>query len=288
MSGSSTVGVVGLGNMGQVLAANLVGAGLDVVAHDAAGPERAPDGVTFVASNGDVARWAGTIVLSLPDGAASAAVVEDLLTAEGRRTELVVETSTVGVRAAEALHARLQQEGVDLIDAPVSGGVAGARARTLLVMVAGSDAAVARAEPVLAGLSDRRHRVGDQPGLGQAMKLANNYCSAAALAATSEAVAFGLAAGLDLATMLDVLNAASGQSAATTDKFPNHVLTGRYAAGFAGRLMAKDVGLYLDEVEAAGGPHTLADTTVALWRAFAAAEPQADFTRIFPFIESST
>lgn len=287
MTAEATVGVVGLGNMGQVLAANLAGAGLDVVAHDAAGPERAPAGVTFVNSADEVVRRATTVVLSLPDGAASAAVVDELLAADGRRTDLVIDTSTVGVRAAEALHARLQDEGVDLVDAPVSGGIAGAKSRTLLVMVAGTAAAVARAEPVLAGLSDRCHRVGDRPGLAQAMKLANNYCSAAALAATSEAVAFGLAAGLDLATMLDVLNAASGQSAATTDKFPNHVLTGRYAAGFAGRLMAKDVGLYLDEVEAAGSPHALADTTVALWRAFAAAEPDADFTRIFPFIESS-
>lgn len=288
MTERATVGVVGLGNMGQVLAANLADAGLDVVAHDAAGPERAPAGVTFVDSAGEVARQSEIVVLSLPDGAASATVVEDLLAADGRRTNLVIDTSTVGVRAAEALDARMQEHAVDLVDAPVSGGVAGAKARTLLVMVAGRDAAVARAEPVLAGLTDRRHRVGDRPGLGQAMKLANNYCSAAALAATSEVVAFGLTAGLDLATMLDVLNAASGQSAATSDKFPNHVLTGRYAAGFAARLMAKDVGLYLDEVEAAGGPHALADTTVALWRAFAAAEPDADFTRIFPFIESST
>lgn len=282
-----TVGVVGLGNMGQVLAANLVGAGFDVVANDAAGPDHTPAGATFVDRPAAVAQRANTVVLSLPDGAAVAAVVEELVGADGRRTDLVIDTSTIGPRAAEAATAALAAAGIDHVDAPVSGGTAGARARTLLVMVAGSDAAVARAEPVLAGLSDRRHRVGDRPGLGQAMKLANNFCSAAALAATSEAVAFGLAAGLDLATMLDVLNAASGQSAATSDKFPNHVLTGRYAAGFAGRLMAKDVGLYLDEVEAAGGPHTLADTTVALWRAFAAAEPDADFTRIFPFIEGS-
>ncbi|MCB1003225.1 MAG: NAD-binding protein, partial [Acidimicrobiales bacterium] len=118
-------------------------------------------------------------------------------------------------------------------------------------------------------------------------KLANNFLSATALAATSEAVAFGVSVGVDMATMIDVLDASSGRNTATSDKFPNHVLTGRYAAGFAGRLMAKDVGLYLDEVEAAGGPHVLADTTVAVWRAFAAAEPDADFTRIFPFIDSS-
>ena len=288
MSERRPVGFVGLGNMGQALAANLVGAGFDVIAHDVAGADRAPAGATFVGSAAGVARRADTVVFSLPDGAASAAVVDEIVQADDRRVTLVIDTSTVGVRAAEALAATLDDTGIAFVDAPVSGGVAGAKARTLLVMVAGADGAVAKAGPVLAGLSDRRHRVGDRPGLGQAMKLANNFCSAAALAATSEAVAFGVAAGLDLATMLEVLNAASGQSAATTDKFPDHVLTGRYAAGFAGRLMAKDVGLYLDEVEAAGGPHTLADTTVALWRAFAAAEPDADFTRIYPFIESST
>lgn len=287
MSAGGPVGMIGLGNMGRELAANLVGAGFEVVAHDAAGPASNPEGAMFVDSAAAVAQRAGTVVLSLPDGGVVASVVGELVAAEGRRTDLVVDTSTIGPRAAEAASATLAAAGIDHVDAPVSGGTAGARARTLLVMVAGSEAAVARAEPVLAGLSDRRHRVGDRPGLGQAMKLANNFCSAAALAATSEAVAFGLAAGLDLATMLDVLNAASGQSAATSDKFPNHVLTGRYAAGFAGRLMAKDVGLYLDEVEAAGGPHALADTTVALWRAFAAAEPDADFTRIYPFIDGS-
>jgi 3-hydroxyisobutyrate dehydrogenase len=85
--------------------------------------------------------------------------------------------------------------------------------------------------------------------------------------------------------MLDVLNASSGQSAATRDKFPDHVLTGRYAAGFSNRLMAKDVRLYLHAVEAEGGPAVLGPVTAALWERFAAAEPGADFTRIYPFME---
>ena len=76
---------------------------------------------------------------------------------------------------------------------------------------------------MLAGLSDRRRRVGDRPGMAQALKLANNFLSATALAATSEAIAFGLSVGLDMATMLEVIDASSGQSAATSDKFPNHV-----------------------------------------------------------------
>jgi 3-hydroxyisobutyrate dehydrogenase len=87
-----------------------------------------------------------------------------------------------------------------------------------------------------------------------------------------------------MATMLDVLNASSGQSAATRDKFPDHVLTGRYAAGFTNDLMAKDLRLYLNAVEAEDGPAVLGPITAAVWDRFAAAEPGADFTRIFPFV----
>src|SRR5262249_5497988 len=144
--------------------------------------------------------------------------------------------------------------------------------------------ACAYVEPVLAGMSDRRQRVGTRPGQGQAMKLANNFLSATAIAATSEAIAFGLSEGLDMATMLDVLNAASGRSAASDDKFPNHVLNGRYASGFTNSLMAKDVQLYVRAVEARGGAASIASTTASVWEAFAAADPGADFTRIYPFI----
>jgi 3-hydroxyisobutyrate dehydrogenase-like beta-hydroxyacid dehydrogenase len=136
---------------------------------------------------------------------------------------------------------------------------------------------------VLDGLSDRCTRVGDRPGLGQALKLANNFLSATALVATSEALAFGCSVGLDPATMIEVLDASSGRSSATNDKFPNQVLTGRYASGFANSLMAKDVRLYLDAVEAHGGPSAVGRVTASLWERFSRAEPGADFTRIHPF-----
>ena len=283
------VGVVGLGNMGHALAANLVGAGFDVVAHDALGPTRAPEGLTFVESSAEVACRAEVVVLSLPDGAASAQVARELVDVDRgpRRTTLVIDTSTVGVGAAEEIAELLGGHGVDHVDAPVSGGPAGARDRTLLVMYAGTDAACVGAEPVLAGLSDRRHRVGDRAGTGQAMKLANNFLSAVALAATSEAVAFGRSAGLDMATMLEVLNGASGRSAASTDKFPEHVLTGRYASGFTSSLMAKDVRLYLRAVEEQGGAKAVGAVTASIWERFAAEQPGADFTRIYPFVEGS-
>ncbi len=279
-----TVGFVGLGNMGSVLASNLVQAGHEVVAHDVLGPARAPEGTMHTPSVADVARRADVVVLSLPDGRASAQVVGEIVDAVDRRTTHVVDTSTIGVSTARRLGEVLAAGRVAYVDAPVSGGVAGARARTLAVMYSGPADACARVEPVLAGLSDRRHRVGDRPGLAQAMKLANNFLSATALAATSEAVAFGVSEGLDMATMLEVLNGASGRSAATSDKFPNQVLTGCFASGFTNSLMAKDVDLYLRAVDDGGGAASVAAVTVAVWERFAAVEPGADFTRIYPFV----
>ena len=282
------VGFIGLGNMGGVLAANLVAAGHAVVEYDAAGPSRTTPGARFLDSAAAVGRGAGVVVLSLPDGLASRAVVGDLAAADGRTATLVVDTSTIGISAARANAGALAEAGIGYVDAPVSGGVTGARARTLTVMYAGSDADCGTAEPFLTGLTDKPPiRVGDQPGMAQAMKLANNFLAATTLAATSEAVAFGLAAGLDLATMLGVLNASSGASAATSDKFPRQVLTGNYAAGFANTLMAKDVRLYLESAGALDGPSEIGTLMAALWARFAAAEPGADFTRIFPFVQET-
>lgn len=280
----TVAGFVGLGNMGSVLAGNLVATGHAVVTFDIAGPDRAPEGATFADSVAEVARNADVIVFSLPDGGASAQVAKEVAAAPGRRAAHVADTSTIGIRAAQEIGAQLAGDGVAYVDAPVSGGVAGARARTLAVMYAAPDDACAAVEPVLAGLSDRRYRVGDRAGLGQAMKLANNFLSATALAATSEAVAFGLSAGLDMDTMLDVLNASSGKNTATSDKFPNQVRTGRYAAGFTNSLMAKDVRLYRSAVEELAGSAEVGGVVEALWTRFAAAEPNADFTRVFPFL----
>ncbi|MEV7015961.1 NAD(P)-dependent oxidoreductase [Streptomyces sp. NPDC093991] len=282
-AGRGVVGFVGLGNMGGALAANLVADGFEVVAHDAAGPARTPTGARWAPGPAAVARAADTVVLSLPDGPVCASVVRDLTGARDSRVTHVVDTSTIGVVAARELAGL----GPAYVDAPVSGGVAGARRRSLVIMYAGTDEDCARVEPVLAGLSDHRRWVGDRPGQAQALKLANNFLSATALAATSEAVAFGRAAGLDMAVMLEVLNASSGRNGATAEKFPDEVLTGRYASGFSNTLMAKDVSLYLREAGDLGGAATVAAVTQAVWEAFAAAEPGADFTRVYPFTAGS-
>jgi 3-hydroxyisobutyrate dehydrogenase-like beta-hydroxyacid dehydrogenase len=270
--------------MGSALAANVANAGLDLVAHDAAGPARAPANAKYADSVSEIGSTADVVVFSLPDGAISEAVARDIAAAPDRRTSHVVDTSTVGVDAAPRIAAMLAEQGVAYVDAPVSGGPAGARARTLAVMYAGADDACASVEPVLTALSDRCFRVGERPGMAQAVKLANNFLSATALAATSEAVAFGLSVGLDMTTMLEVLNAASGSNTATSDKFPNHVVTGRYASGFANTLMDKDVQLYLRAVESRGGPSAVGTVVADVWHRFAADDAGADFTRIYPFV----
>ena len=281
---SDEVGLVGLGNMGSVLAANLVAAGHTLVTHDVAGPDRSPEGADFVDDLPALARRVSVVVLSLPDGRVSEAVVRELVGVADRTVTHVVDTSTVGLTAARAITRVLAEAGIAHVDAPVSGGVAGARERTLTVMVAGSPEACDAVAPVLAGLSDRRFRVGDEPGMAQAVKLANNFLSATALAATSEAVAFTTSVGLDPGVVLEVLNASSGQSAASSQKFVDHVLTGRYASGFSNTLMAKDVHLYLDAVAAQSSPAEVGGLTAELWERFATAEPGADFTRIHPFL----
>jgi 3-hydroxyisobutyrate dehydrogenase-like beta-hydroxyacid dehydrogenase len=281
-----TVGFVGLGNMGGALAANIVGCGFPMVAHDVRDAVSAPAGATVVASVAELARRADVVVLSLPDGRACEQVCREIL-AEGRRASHVVDTSTIGVEAARRIAGLLADAGVGYVDAPVSGGVHGAMARTLTVMYAADDETCLRTEPVLAALSDRRMRVGDRPGLAQAMKLANNFLAATALAATSEAVAFGRSVGLDMATMLEVLGASSGTNSAVTDKFPRQVLTGRYAAGFANSLMCKDVRLYLRAVEDRGTAAAVGSVVTAMWERFAQAEPGVDFTRIFPYVEEA-
>jgi len=280
-----TVGFIGLGKMGGPMAANVARATPDLVCFDLAGThDRMPAGTAAAQSIADLARRCTTVLISVPDGAASLAVAKALVAAESPTVNTVIDLSTVGPAAAAEAAALLDAAGITYCDGPVSGGAAGARAATISLMFSGPVEVLEEHRALLDSFTGNVFHVGDRAGQGQAMKLANNFLSATALAATSEAIAFGQSVGLDMATMLEVLNSASGQSAATADKFPNHVLTGRYASGFTNSLMAKDVQLYLRAVEERGGPSSLGALTASLWEKFAAAEPGVDFTRIYPFV----
>jgi 3-hydroxyisobutyrate dehydrogenase-like beta-hydroxyacid dehydrogenase len=179
----------------------------------------------------------------------------------------------------------LGERGIVTIDAPVSGGVRGATAGKLAVMVAGPASELARVRPLLE-VFGRVFHVGERPGLGQLMKLANNFLSATAIAATAEAIVLGVKGGLDPATMLDVINASTGRNTASEDKFPRQVLSGRYAAGFTTGLLTKDLGLCAAAADDLAVPMPVAAEVYAQWqRAVAELGADADITRIVALVE---
>lgn len=280
------VGFIGLGNMGAPMATNLAAAGWSLVVHDAAGTRnRAPDGAIAAESIAEIARQAAVVVLSLPDGPAVDAVCAAILDAPGAVTTRVVDTSTIGIAAARTVHARLADVRIEYVDAPVSGGVAGARAGTVSIMVAGPAESFDALRPMLEGFTGNAFHVGTEPGQGQAMKLLNNFLSGTAMAATSEAVAFGAGQGLALETMLAVLNVSTGRNTATSDKFVNRILTGSYDAGFSCAQMNKDLSLYREGVAASGASDPVSGSVAAVWQRFLAQSADADITRIYPFIK---
>jgi 3-hydroxyisobutyrate dehydrogenase len=281
----TVVGFVGLGNMGRPMATNVAKAGFELICFDAAGTqERVPDGATAASTLADVMADADTVLLSVPDGAATRAIVDEIVAAAERRVTTVVDLSTVGPQVAGEVADRLAELGVTYADGPVSGGVAGARAATISMMFAGPAEILEANRPILQAISGNVFHVGTRAGQGQAMKLLNNYLSATALAATSEAIAFGVAEGLDMSVILDVLNVSSGRNSASADKFPNRIVTGSYDAGFHTRLMAKDVRLFLDSVARTGTAATVAESVADVWRRADAAMPGSDFTQIWQFV----
>lgn len=272
--------------MGHRMVRHLARTGHRLIVADATTCKLAPEGAAIATGNGDVGSSARIVVLSLPNGAASDSVCRQLIGAKQRLVDMVIDTSTIGIKAAREVAARLGEHGIDYVDAPVSGGVAGADAASLSIIVACTKVQLERASPILSCLGRRLFHVGDRPGMGQAVKLLNNFLSATAMAATSEAVAFGVAEGLDMKTILEVVNRSTGQNTASLDKFPKRILTESYDGGFAAAMMAKDVRLYLEEVTANGTAARLARQIDRLWSAFDRCEPGADFTRIYPFVSS--
>lgn len=279
------IGFVGLGAMGSRMSANVAAAGLELICFDVAGTEeRMPDGAVAASSLADLAAKADVVVMSLPDGKISAAVAQTIVESNQRKVGAVLDTSTIGIAAAKEVHGLLGEVGVNYLDAPVSGGAAGAAAATIALMFAGPREDYDRLMPLIAAMSKNPFYIGEDAGQGQAMKLLNNFLSGIALTATSEAIAFGLTQGLDMALMLDVLNVSSGQNTATADKFPKRILSETYDANFFNNLLLKDISLYVENADAAGTQNTLGHAVLPTWQRYAAAEPGADITKVFPFI----
>ena len=285
MVDSDKYGFVGLGDMGGPMAANLARGGFQLIVYDKAGTEHlAPSLAEIGAGIEDVARAAQIVFVSVPDAAASLEVARSLVAVENRNTQTLVNLSTVGVEATGSIVKTLADFGIDYVDAPVSGGRAGAIRGTVTVMWSGSAERMALIRPVLDSFAGSVFFVGPTPGQGQAMKLLNNYLSAVAMTATSEAIVFGLSHSLDMKTMLDVANVSTGRNSATQDKFPNRILTSTYDAGFRMALMEKDVALYLSEAKSAGTPASLCEQVATYWQKGMKQFPDGDFTEIFKVI----
>jgi 3-hydroxyisobutyrate dehydrogenase-like beta-hydroxyacid dehydrogenase len=285
------IGFIGLGNMGFPMARRLIQANHHVVAFDTRA--EALEGVVALgaraASSGkEVADSAETVLASLPslDAALSVATGPGGVI-EGSRVKRYVDLSTVGSRTAVQIHDLLAERNIVAIDSPVSGGVNGARNGTLAVMVSGPRSEFEIVQPVLDTLG-RTFYIGEQPGSAQTMKLANNILAATVLVATSEVVVMGVKSGLDAGVMIDVLNAGSGGTSASRDKFPRAIRPRTFDYGFATGLMVKDVGLYLDEAKALGVSAEVAEAVGRLWElAMRDQGPDSDFTAAIKPIEQA-
>ncbi|HVY98862.1 MAG TPA: NAD(P)-dependent oxidoreductase [Dongiaceae bacterium] len=250
-------GFVGVGRMGGLMAGRLLDAGHTLSIFDTSEAALAPlvaRGCKRAESAAAVASDAEVVFASLP----TPAIVEQSALGgggviNGTKIKTFVDMSTSGPRAAQSVAKGLAAKKIVALDAPVSGGLKGAREGTLAVMVSGPRSAYDAIEATLKNFG-KLFFIGEKPGSAQTMKLVNNLLAACSLAITCEGMVMGAKAGLDAKTMIDVLNVSSGRSSATQDKFPRAILPRTFDFGFATGLSHKDVRLCLDEAEALGVP----------------------------------
>ena len=283
------IGFIGLGQMGFHMARRLVEAGHRLVAFDT---RREPldrltaMGAQAAGSAREIADEVETVMASLP----TPEIVLEVASGEGgviegKRVRRFVDLSTTGAVMAKRIFEMLKQRNIVQIDCPVSGGVTGAAKGTLALMASGPRAEVTAIEPALAAIG-RMFFISEQPGAGQTMKLCNNFLSAAAMTATSEAMVMGVKAGLDPRIMLDVINSGTGRNTATEDKFGRVVLPRAFNLGFTVGLMTKDLKLCLGEGKALGVPMHVAEAVTRLLQ-LACDEngPDKDLTTVVQAVE---
>jgi 3-hydroxyisobutyrate dehydrogenase len=286
--GVRRVAFVGLGNMGDPIAANLVRAGFDVVGVDAvpgrslAWAERT--GASYAGTAADAARGADTVVTILPTSEHVAAVVDEIAPVLGAGSVVIDMTSGVPA-TTRRLAEHLAERGVSLVDVAVSGGVSRASDATIALMAGGNDAALDRVQPLLDAVGRATFRCG-AVGTGQAMKSLNNLVSAGGLLVAVEALLVGSRAGLDPATMVDVLNESTGMNNATKVKLKQFVLSRTFDSGFGLDLMVKDLGIALGIADDNELDVPLSAALVGLWRdAGELLGPGRDHTEIARYTE---
>jgi 3-hydroxyisobutyrate dehydrogenase-like beta-hydroxyacid dehydrogenase len=286
----AVLGFIGVGRMGGPMASRLLDAGHQLCIYDVS-PEAtkpfAARGAQIVASPAEVASQAEIVLASLPtpDIVRSVALGGNAGLINGSKVRLMIDLSTTGPGVATEVAGQLAERHIGWVDAPVSGGVTGARAGTLAVMVSCPKPVFAEIEPILKTFG-KTFFTGEKPGLGQSAKLANNLLAAAAMVATSEVMAMGVKSGLDPKVLLDIINASSGRNSATQDKFPRAILPRTFDFGFATGLSYKDVRLCVEEAEAMGIPMVVGGAVrqmLAVTKARFGAE--SDFTHIAKVLE---
>lgn len=243
---SQRIGFIGLGNMGGRMTRRLTAAGHPVLGYDPVPGRAAAAGATGARSVAEVAEGSDCILLSLPDSPVVETVIRGAggVLAAGRAGQVVVDLSTSAPKSSIALHADLAGQGIEFLDAGISGGAAAAERGTLTIMVGGSAAALESIAWVLEPIAAKVVHMG-APGAGHTTKVLNNFLNAVSLAATAEVMLAAKKAGLDLARVLDVVNASSGVNFATSNRFP-HIIRGDYLeGGLTSALMSKDIDLYV-------------------------------------------
>lgn len=284
------MGFVGVGRMGGPMANRLLDAGYRLCIYDVSDEATGPlvaRGAELAASPAEVASMAETVFISLPtpDVVREVALGGNGGLINGSTVRTVIDLSTTGPGVATEVAGKLAERKIAWVDSPVSGGVTGAKAGTLAVMVSCPKPAYQKLEPVLKVFGKLFH-AGEKPGLAQTAKLANNLLAATAMVATSEVMAMGVKAGLDAKVLIDIINASSGRNSASQDKFPRAILPRTFDFGFATGLSYKDVRLCVEEAEAMGVPMVVGGAVremLAVTRARFGAS--SDFTYIAKVLE---
>jgi 3-hydroxyisobutyrate dehydrogenase-like beta-hydroxyacid dehydrogenase len=247
------IGFIGLGNMGGRMTRRIVDGGVEVKGFDMQRAAVEGAGAAPLGSAAEVAAASDVVFLSLPDSRVVERVVlgDESFIPSLAAGSVVVDLSTASPSSTTRINERLAAVGVSYLDAGISGGAAAAEKGALTLMVGGDADALDRVRPVLAHFATNVFLMGGS-GAGHSTKLLNNFLNAISLAATAEVMVAAKKAGLDLATVLEVLNASSGVNFATLNRFPK-IITGDYLkGGLTNALMMKDVVLYVDHLHELG------------------------------------
>src|SRR3954469_3374282 len=283
-------GYLGVGNMGQPMAAKLLDAGHTLTIFDISEPALRPlleRQARRAASPQELGDRSEIVFVSLPTLAAfRAAVLRPNGLIHGGALKVLVNTCTVGVPFVKEVEEAMAARGVTVVDCPISGGPAGARAGTLSVMVSGAPEAIERVRPLISLWGSTLTIAGDKPGAAQVLKLTNNILSAVALAATAEAFVMGAKGGLDAEVMLAAINAGSGRNSATESKFPAAVLTRSFDYGAEMHILMKDIDLAVAQGEELGVPMWVCEAARLVFKhAMHKGAAKQDLTAIVKYIE---